>query len=131
MIARFVVFFGLISSIFDFLTIFFLVYFLHASPELFRTGWFIESVISEILVTFSIRTRRKFYESKPSNLLALTSAVMILVTLFVVYSPVGLVFKFVNFTPWFLSLILGIVMIYFFLVEGLKHIFFNRYKVYL
>jgi Mg2+-importing ATPase len=131
LIARFVVFFGLISSIFDFLTISFLVYLLHSGPELFRTGWFIESAMSEILVTFSIRTRRKFYESRPSNLLAVASAIMISITLFVVYTPLGSVFKFVNFPLWFLAIILGIVTTYFFLVESLKHIFFSRYEVYL
>ena len=73
LIAKFALFFGLISSIFDFVTISSLIYLLQAGPELFRTGWFIESVMSEILVTFSIRTRRKFFKSRPSNLLAATS----------------------------------------------------------
>lgn len=59
LIARFVLFFGLISSIFDFITLFFLIYFLYSGPGLFRIGWFIESALSEILVTFSIRTRRE------------------------------------------------------------------------
>ncbi len=62
LIAGFVLFFGLISSIFDFITLFFLIYFLYSGPGLFRISWFIESALSEILVTFSIRTRREFYE---------------------------------------------------------------------
>jgi Mg2+-importing ATPase len=128
-IAKFAVFFGLISSIFDFITIFSLVYLLHAGQELFRTGWFIESVISEILVTFSIRTRRRFYESKPSSLLIVASAFMILMTLVIVYSPVGSLFEFVNPPLWFLGLIFGILIVYFLMVEVVKHIFFSRNEI--
>jgi Mg2+-importing ATPase len=129
LIARFALFFGLISSIFDFVTISSLIYLLHASPELFRTGWFIESVMSEILVTFSIRTRRRFYKSKPSRLLTAASIIMALVTLAIVYSPVGLFFEFVQPPLWFLGLIFGILACYFFLVEGMKHIFFRSHEV--
>ena len=127
-IAKFALFFGLISSIFDFVTISSLVYLLQAGPELFRTGWFIESVMSEILVTFSIRTRRKFYKSRPSNLLIVASIIMAATTLIVVYSPLGILFEFVKLPLWFLGLILGILACYFLLVEGLKHIFFRRYE---
>jgi len=129
LIAKFALFFGLISSVFDFFTISALIYLLNASPELFRTAWFIESVISEILVTFSIRTRRKFYESRPSNLLIAASIVMAAVTLVVVYSPIGVLLEFVQPPLWFLGLIFGILGCYFFLVEGLKHLFFRRYEV--
>jgi len=129
LIAKFALFFGLISSIFDFVTISSLIYLLHAGPELFRTGWFIESVISEILVTFSIRTRRKFYKSRPSNLMIAASIIMASMTLVVVYSPLGLLLEFVKPPLWFLGLIFGILGCYFFLVEGLKHLFFSRYEV--
>ncbi|HEX9862771.1 MAG TPA: magnesium-translocating P-type ATPase [Candidatus Bathyarchaeia archaeon] len=129
LIAKFALFFGLISSIFDFVTISSLIYLLNAGPELFRTAWFIESVMSEILVTFSIRTRRKFYESRPSNLLIAASIIMASITLVVVYSPLGLFLEFVNPPLWFLGLIFGILGCYFFLVEGLKHLFFSRYEV--
>ncbi len=129
LIAKFALFFGLISSIFDFVTISSLVYLLHAGPELFRTGWFIESVMSEILVTFSIRTRRKFYKSRPSNLLIATSIMMAAITPFVVYSPFGLFFEFVKPPLWFLGMIFGILACYFFIVEGLKHLFFSHYEI--
>ncbi|MDQ1279649.1 MAG: P-type Mg2+ transporter [Thermoproteota archaeon] len=127
-IARFVIFFGLISSIFDFVTIYSIINIIGASMELFRTGWFIESVLSEILVTFSIRTRRRFYKSRPSNLLIATSVIMIITTLVIVYSPFGSIFEFVAPPLWFLGLILGILASYFFLVESLKHIFFAHFR---
>jgi Mg2+-importing ATPase len=128
-IASFALFFGLISSVFDFITILSLIYLLHAGQELFRTGWFIESAISEILVTFSIRTRRRFYRSKPSRLLTGSSIIMALATLIIVYSPLGFIFDFVKPPLWFLGLIFGILVCYFFLVEGMKHVFFRSHEV--
>jgi len=127
LIAKFALFFGVISSIFDFITISSLVYLLNASPELFRTGWFIESVMSEILVTFSIRTKRRFYKSRPSNLLILTSIIVASISLLFVYSPFGILFEFVQPPLWFLGLIFGILACYFLIVEALKHLFFKRY----
>lgn len=129
LIARFMVFFGIISSIFDVVTICSLVYLLNAPQELFRTGWFIESALSEIFVTFSIRTRRKFFKSRPSNLMILASAITVLMALAIVYSPAGTLFEFVKPPIWFLSMIIGILLAYFVLVEALKHLFFNRYQV--
>ena len=128
-IAKFALFFGLISSIFDLVTIFSLVYVLQAGQELFRTGWFIESVLSEILVTFSIRTRRRFYESRPSSLLMAASAIMAMMTLVIVYSPVGSFFEFVQPPLWFLGLIFGILIVYFLMVEVVKHVFFSRNEI--
>jgi Mg2+-importing ATPase len=127
LIAKFALFFGLISSIFDFVTISSLVYLLNAGPELFRTGWFIESVMSEILVTFSIRTKRRFYKSRPSRLLTVTSILVASIALILVYSPFGVLFEFVQPPLWFLALIFGIVACYFLIVEAVKHLFFKRY----
>jgi len=128
-VARFMVFFGLISSLFDMITIAFLINLLRASPGLFRTGWFIESVMSEIVVTFSIRTRRKFYESKPSNLLVIASVLAICLTGAIIYSPLGVLFEFVIPPPWFLALVFGILVTYFLLVEILKHVFLSRWTI--
>jgi Mg2+-importing ATPase len=112
--------FGGVSSIFDFITIAFLVYVLSANAELFRTGWFLESVLSEILVTFSIRTRKSFYKSKPGKLLVATSAVTGLLTIFLVFSPLGYLFEFVHLAFWILAVIGMILISYFLIVEFLK-----------
>ena len=128
-VARFMVFFGLISSVFDMITIAFLIDLLRAPPELFRTGWFIESVLSEIVVTFSIRTKRKFFESRPSDLLVIASAVGVFLTGAVIYSPLGVLFEFVRPPIWFLVLVFGILTTYFLLVEILKHLFLNKYEI--
>jgi Mg2+-importing ATPase len=123
------VFFGLISSVFDMVTIASLIYLLHAGQELFRTGWFIESVLSEITVTFSIRTRRRFYRSRPSRLMIIAAAAAFILTLAIVYSPAGALFEFVKLPQWFLGLVFAILASYFVLVEISKHIFFGRYEV--
>ena len=128
-IARFMIFFGLISSLFDIVTISSLVYLIGAGPALFRTGWFIESALSEILVTFSIRTRRKFFKSRPSNLMIVAAAIVSVATLAIVYSPIGALFEFVPPPHWFLALIFGILLAYFVLVETMKHVFFDRYEI--
>ncbi len=128
-IARFIGFFGLISSIFDMATISSLIYVLHADQEIFRTGWFMESVLSEIFVTFSIRTKRKFYESKPSNLMIIAAIAVSSITVLVIFSPIGSLFEFAKPPLWFFALMLGILAAYFLLVEVLKHIFFSRYEV--
>jgi len=71
-IRDFMILFGLISSIFDFLTFFLMLYVFHAGESLFQTAWFLESFCTESLVIFVIRTRRiPFYRSRPSRLLLL------------------------------------------------------------
>jgi len=67
-IGRFTIEFGLISSAFDFAT-FGVLLALHARPELFRSGWFVESVLTQVLVALLIRTRRPFYASRPGTFL--------------------------------------------------------------
>ncbi|MBO3804049.1 MAG: HAD-IC family P-type ATPase, partial [Candidatus Brockarchaeota archaeon] len=128
-VARFMVFFGLISSFFDVVTIVSLVYFLKSDQGLFRTGWFMESVLSEIFVTFSIRTRRKFFKSRPSKLMLFASAFAASATFAIIYSPAGGLFEFVKPPPWFLALVFGILLTYFALVEALKHAFFKHHAI--
>jgi P-type Mg2+ transporter len=66
-IRRFMIFFGPISSLFDFLTFGVMLWVFHAGPALFRSGWFVESLATQTLVIFAIRTRRiPFFRSRPS-----------------------------------------------------------------
>jgi len=120
-IEKFALIFGSISSIFDFITIVVLIYALSAGPELFRTGWFLESVLSEIIITFAIRTRKRFYKSKPGKLLLITSVVTALLTVWLIFSSFGYLFEFVpldNLT--LVSIILLELIAYFAIVEILK-----------
>jgi len=121
-IEKFALIFGSISSVFDFITIIVLIYALSASPELFRTGWFLESVLSEIIITFAIRTRKRFYKSKPGKLLLITSVVTALLTVWLIFSSFGYLFEFVPLNNWTLiSIILLELIAYFAIVEVLKN----------
>jgi P-type Mg2+ transporter len=86
-IGRFMVEFGALSSLFDFVTFALLLDWFHAAPPLFRTGWFIESLLTELLVALVVRTRRSFYASRPGRLLLLSTLVLIPVTFAVPFLP--------------------------------------------
>jgi len=127
-ISRFAFVFGGISVIFDFITIMFLIFWLKAGALLFRTGWFLESVFSEILVTFAIRTRRPFYKSRPSNLLLITSIITVIITFLLIYSSkeIADIFSFTSLPYWFLGIIILILILYFLIAETIKYSF-NKY----
>ncbi len=82
----FMVVFGLISSAFDLSTFAILRFVLHAGPELFRTGWFIESTATELVVMLVLRTKRRTWKSRPGTALMICSALVLLVTLVLPFS---------------------------------------------
>ena len=86
-IRNFMIVFGIVSSIFDFLTFAALVFILRATPEEFRTGWFVESVMTEVLIIIVMRTWKPFYKSMPSRPLLVAMILVLLVTLALPYSP--------------------------------------------
>jgi Mg2+-importing ATPase len=127
LISRFTAFFGAISSIFDFTTMILLSAVMGGNVALFYGGWFIESTLSEILVTFSIRTKKSFFRSRPSKLLLGTSIICSLLTLLLVYSPLSAFFNF--YPPSFIILlaIFGELALYFLAVELMKKFFHRKY----
>ncbi len=127
LISHFMVSFGLISSIFDITTIITLLLIAGDNIPLLRTGWFLESVMTEIFVTFAIRTKKSFWKSKPSKFLIITSIAAILLTLILIYSPLALLFKFEKIPINILMLIGGIVLLYFFVVELYKKHFYKKH----
>jgi Mg2+-importing ATPase len=88
-IRNFMIAFGLVSSIFDFLTFATLVFIIRATPDTFRTGWFIESVMTEVFIILVMRTWKPFYKSLPSGPLLAGMIVVVLVTLALPYSPLS------------------------------------------
>jgi Mg2+-importing ATPase len=126
LIGRFARFFGGISSVFDFVTISLTLILIGSNVALFRTCWFIESTLSEIIVTFAIRTRKRFYKSTPSKILLLSSVTFGLLTVVLPYSPLSTVFEFYPPTPFLLSLIFGILLLYFIVVEAVKPFFHEK-----
>jgi len=88
-VRAFMIVFGLVSSVFDYLTFGVLRLGFDAGPELFRSGWFLESVATELLVLFVLRTRRPFFRSRPSRLLTWSSLGILAVTLLILYTGLG------------------------------------------
>ncbi|HRO47542.1 magnesium-translocating P-type ATPase [Agriterribacter sp.] len=85
----FMIVFGLHSSVFDFITFYVLYFYFHFSGSSFQTGWFLESVLTELLILFIIRTRKSFIKSKPGKLLLITGIAAFCVTLYLPFSPLA------------------------------------------
>src|SRR5262245_61639910 len=88
-IRNFMMVIGPVSSLFDFLTFFCLLYVLHADETLFHTGWFVESLATQVLVIFVIRTRGNPLHSRPSLVLAGTSLAVVAVAILLPVTPLG------------------------------------------
>jgi Mg2+-importing ATPase len=125
-IRKFMFAFGLVSSVFDYMTFGLLLLVLRATPEQFRTGWFMESVVSAAIIVLVIRSRRPFYKSRPGNQLLVATLAVVLATLVLPFTPLGGIFGLVPLPLSFL-LILGLIMIfYIFTAEVVKKLFYQR-----
>ncbi len=118
--------FGLLSSVFDFLTFGVLFFVLKASPELFRSGWFVESVVSASLVVLVLRTRGPFWRSRSSLALTLATLAVVAAAVTLPYTPLGQVFGFVPLPPVFLGFMGLIVVTYIGSAEVLKRAFYRK-----
>jgi Mg2+-importing ATPase len=111
-IRNFMVTFGLVSSVFDYLTFGALLLVIRATQDQFRTGWFLESVLTELLILLVVRTQRPFFRSAPGRYLSVSALIVAVVTLALPYSPLS---GLLGFTPLPLSLLLvllGITVLY-------------------
>ncbi|HVA37728.1 MAG TPA: magnesium-translocating P-type ATPase [Candidatus Dormibacteraeota bacterium] len=125
-IRRFMLLFGPISSIFDFLTYGVMLVVFHAGPALFRSGWFVESLATQTLVIFLIRTRRvPFFRSRPSVPLLVTSLACVAVGAAVPFTPFGALLGFVPLPAAFFAILVAMIVVYLLLVEGAKAYFFR------
>jgi Mg2+-importing ATPase len=128
-IRNFMVTFGLVSSAFDYLTFGTLLLVVRATTDQFRTGWFLESVLTELLILLVVRTQRPFFRSKPGRYLALSALAVALVTMILPYSRLN---GMLGFTPLPLSLLLallGITVVYITASEVAKKFFYERVKL--
>ncbi|PUE08277.1 magnesium-translocating P-type ATPase [Limnohabitans sp. T6-20] len=107
-IRNYMVVFGLLSSVFDFLTFGALLWIFKAAAPEFQTGWFIESLMTELVIALVVRTRRPFYQSRPGRLLWVSTLVVLVVALALPYLPFSAVFGFVPL-PW--PLMLGMIVL--------------------
>ncbi|MFA6371963.1 MAG: magnesium-translocating P-type ATPase [Methanothrix sp.] len=124
-IRNFMVTFGLLSSLFDFLTFGALLFLLHANVDQFRTGWFIESVVSASFVVLIIRTRRPFFSSRPSTSLMVVTILVGIFTFILPFSPLSEPFGFTKISAYSLVVVAVIVGIYIAAAELVKKIFYR------
>ena len=120
--------FGLVSSIFDYLTFGRFAFVLHAGPEEFRTGWFIESVISAALIVLVVRTRRPFFKSWPSRYLVIATLCVVVLTLLIPYVPGAQVLGFTPLPLLFLAALAVLVALYIAAAEITKRIFYKHVR---
>ncbi|WP_153745044.1 magnesium-translocating P-type ATPase [Microbacterium sp. SYP-A9085] len=126
-IRRFMLLFGPISSVFDFATFALMLFAFRAAPSEFRSGWFIESIATQTLIVFAVRTHRvPFTRSRPSLALAVCVLAVVAVGAWLPYSPLT---RLLGFTPlpalFFLALV-AMVIAYLVLVEAAKILYYRR-----
>ena len=121
----FMIVFGVISSVFDVLTFVTLRLGFGAGESLFQSGWFVESVATELAVLFVLRTRRPFFRSGPSRLLVLASVGLAIVTLAIPYSGAAGLIGLIAIPLPLLGALLGITLLYVVVTDLAKHGFFR------
>ncbi|MEH1918783.1 magnesium-translocating P-type ATPase [Nostoc sp.] len=127
-IRNFMIVFGLLSSIFDYLTFGALLLLLHAQPEKFRTGWFLESVISASLVVLVVRTRQSILNSKPGKYLLMATLATIGVTIIIPWTPLATLLGFQPLPLSFVLVLGAIVLFYVTAAENVKRVFYSHVK---
>ena len=100
------------SSVFDFLTFGALLLVFHAAPDLFRTGWFVESLLTELVIALVVRTRRPFFRSRPGRVLLWSTVALVALTLAIPYLPFIGVFGFVPLPGMVLITVMAITALY-------------------
>lgn len=128
MVRDFMIGFGLVSSLFDLLTFAVLLWFAGEVAELFRTGWFVESLLTEVLIIFVVRTWKPCWYSRPGRLLLGSSLAVIAVTLALPYSPLATWFGLVPLPPALLLALLGISLLYAGSSELFKRVFYRHHQ---
>ncbi|MBS1169084.1 MAG: mgtA [Burkholderiaceae bacterium] len=126
-IRNFMLAIGPISSIFDFLTFWLMLKVFDATESLFQTGWFVESLATQVLVIFIIRTRGNPFKSRPSRALIATSLAVVLAAAILPFTPLAALLGFTAPPPLFYLLLLGMLLSYLFIVQGVKRWFYRRF----
>jgi len=129
-IKNYMIFFGPLSSIFDFLTFGVMLFIFHAHKSLFQTGWFIESIATEILIVFVIRTARTpFFLSKPSKWLFATCIFLTTLGIALPFTPLAKPLGFMVPPPGYFVILVMLIAAYLFLVETVKSFFLKKFSL--
>lgn len=129
-IRRFILFIGPISSIFDYMTFFVMLYVFNtwANPELFHTGWFVESLFTQTLIIHVIRTNKiPFVQSRASKALLFASLAIVAVGAYLPYSPLAGALGLVALPPLYWLLLAGMLVCYVLLTQVVKTWFVRRF----
>jgi len=125
-IKRFMLVFGTISSAFDFVTFALLLVVFQASVEVFRTGWFVESLLTELAIALVLRTRRPLHRSRAGRWLLASSGLVAALALALPYTPFAPLFDLVPLGPAMIAAIVGVTLAYVIASELAKLRFYNR-----
>jgi Mg2+-importing ATPase len=125
-IRDYMVLFGLVSSVFDFLTFGTLLWVFHAAAEEFRTGWFMESLLTELVIALVVRTRGPFWRSQPGRLLLGTTAAVIAVAMSLPYLPIAPALGFVPLPAPLMLAVIALTLAYVAAAEAAQRFFYAR-----
>ncbi|HTP26319.1 MAG TPA: magnesium-translocating P-type ATPase [Anaeromyxobacteraceae bacterium] len=128
-IRNFMLVIGPVSSIFDFLTFWVMLGVFQAGEALFHTGWFVESLATQVLVIFVIRTRGNPLHSRPSMALTVTSLATVAIATALPYTPFGASLGFVPLPGIFFLILAAIVLVYLAMVQAVKNLFYRHFAV--
>jgi Mg2+-importing ATPase len=127
-IRKFMITFGIVSSMFDYLTFGLLLLILHATQVQFRTAWFVESVVSASLIVLVIRSRKPFFKSRPGKYLLIATLLIVALTLVLPYTPLAGIFGF-SPLPIPILLFIGLIILFYIITaEMVKRIFYRKVK---
>ncbi|MCX6793280.1 MAG: magnesium-translocating P-type ATPase [Candidatus Falkowbacteria bacterium] len=128
-VKKYMLVFGWISSLFDFLTFFLLFSVYHLGESQFQTGWFIESIATQILVIYIIRTKKiPFIKSRPSKALLITTLSAVAIAWIIPFTFLGRIMGFGTLPISLMAFIFGYVLIYLGIVEIAKRIFYHQHN---
>ncbi len=125
-IKHFMTVFGLLSSVFDFMTFAVLLVVFRAGTDTFRTAWFVESVVSASLIVLVIRTRKLFWKDKPGSLLLMATGIIVTLTVGLPFTPLRSLLGFTSLPIGPILAIILIVALYFTCAETTKRIFYKH-----
>lgn len=127
LIERFMLVMGPVSTVFDLITFGVLIFLFHAAMALFRTGWFVESLVTQILMVFSVRTRRLVFSSRPHRVVTALALGTSALTIALPFLPMGRWFHLVGLPPPYFGFLLVAIIGFLAMIEGVKHIFYTHW----
>jgi len=126
---NFMIVFGLHSSVFDYLTFFVLYKLYKANEQIFQTAWFVESICTELLILFVVRTHKSLLKSRPGKFLIIFSFLAFLITIVLPFTPFAVDLGFVVPPFQLFGIITGILLLYVVTADIIKVIFFKKISI--